>query len=106
MGGEREVQVKKESKIGKFRIHENNGEVHFHDDESKLKTVVSVAEWWKAWQRLKVYAYNWEYVDIKNGTFLSARSDYEGAVFDIYLNIIPIEVGKTYKLLNDFTKGR
>lgn len=58
MGGERETTVSGKSasvqpiEIGsdqKIRIHENAGEVHFHDDVNNLKVAVPAAEFWTAW---------------------------------------------------------
>jgi hypothetical protein len=41
------------SKIGNLRIHENAGEVHFHDDQNKLKVAVPVAAMYDIWEKLR-----------------------------------------------------
>lgn len=36
-----------------LRIHENAGEVHFHDDANQLKAAVPVAAMYEVWSKLK-----------------------------------------------------
>ncbi len=81
MGGEKETKVsaKKSTKsgsveIGELRIHENKGEIHFHDDAKSLKCAVPVATWFATWQRMwNEINTEFNLVDTKNGTTLLAK---------------------------------
>lgn len=81
MGGEREFKSSAkrtvkgaEQTIGELRIHENKGEIHFHDDAKKLKCAVPVATWYDMWQRmLKEVNGEFNFIDPKNGTALFAK---------------------------------
>jgi hypothetical protein len=55
MGGEREFTTTTDvgETIGKIRIHENAGEVHFHDDKNKIKVAVPVATMFGVWEKLR-----------------------------------------------------
>lgn len=57
-----------------FRIHHKNGEVHFHaKEDSKLKVVMSAAEFWKFWDELKNFRVKQsDFYDPKNQTLLVA----------------------------------
>ncbi len=118
MGGERETKVPKSqsqstpTSLGDIRIHESGGEVHFHDDKSKLKVAVPVAEWWKEWQKLKAatpIAAQWVYVDSVNSTLLSIISlvDIDKAPPEVRLSIDiqKIQVADNFKKIQEFTKG-
>lgn len=80
MGGDREftTQAKSTSDIGRvvgnLRIHENNGEVHFHDDKKGLKVAVPVDTMYAAWDRLADGRdTKFKYRDTANGTELRMR---------------------------------
>ncbi len=119
MGGERETTVEQKSpesqpkeespqKVGKLRIHESGGKVHFHDDDRKLKVEVPVSEWWKAWDYLKHAHRHWSYVDMANNSYLEIATDMSngsGVKINTILDIQPIiYVSETYKELNKFTR--
>ena len=60
MGGTNETTAKqktvtkgKTEVVGSVRYHENDGEIHFHDDRNKMKVAVPVATWMEAWQKLE-----------------------------------------------------
>jgi len=117
MGGERETKVPKSqsqstpTSLGDIRIHESGGEVHFHDDKSKLKVAVPVAEWWKEWQRLKTpsVSQQWDYIDSINSTLLSIVSeiDRDKSPPEISLKILieKVKVADNFKKIQEFTKG-
>lgn len=83
MGGENEFKTPakksgsktdREETIGELRIHESKGEVHFHDDDRKLKVAMPVATWYAAWQRLTNEPNSeFNYADVENGTALLAK---------------------------------
>ena len=94
MGGERETTVDVADRTGgdkggalpgfsvehagqtnrTLRIHENAGQVHFHDDNAnpKIKVAVPVAEMWKAWEKLRYpiagTPVEWKYIDTVNNS--------------------------------------
>lgn len=114
MGGEKETVVEQkgksksgETKLSSFRIHENNGEVHFHDDANKLKCAVPMGAWWKAWDKLRGEPGFWNYVDTSNNTALTVETQVDGVLkFDVALSIEKITVGDDYSKLNTFSKRK
>jgi hypothetical protein len=80
MGGENEQTIPKSGnggaeapiQTGTIRVHTSGGEVHFHDDASKLKAAVPVSLWYKVWEQLRSCQQRvWDYHDAQNGTLLS-----------------------------------
>ena len=58
MGGERETVLSSppastkprgQTTVSGIRMHENKGQVHFHDDKRKIKVAVPTDVFWKAW---------------------------------------------------------
>ncbi len=82
MGGEREFKTPakksgskkdREQTIGELRIHESEGEVHFHDDAKKIKVAMPVATWYSAWERIwKEPNTEFNFADAENGTLFFA----------------------------------
>lgn len=113
MGGERETTVPNSAptvkggnaNIGKVRIHENKGEVHFHDDAANLKVAVPVAIWYEAWQRLQrgPYPAKWSYVDTKNNTSLKVRLKLKDNKLDCKLSVSTVSVTPDFQALQAFT---
>jgi len=112
MGGERETTVEKKDKkeggttFGGFRIHESNGEVHFHDDKNKLKAAVPLGAWYKAWDKLRGEPAIWQYIDTTNNTNISVETRLENDEFDVIVSIQAIKVSKDYGKLNTFSKRK
>lgn len=129
MGGEREEVIKAEKGRGKkettqiegtnqsIRVHENKGEVHFHDDDGGMKCAVPVSVWWKAWERLKnptdTNAHTFTYTDTKNMTVLflevSNKPDDQGVGFtlDAALHIHPLTgTNTTFDQIQRFTESK
>lgn len=79
MGGNNEFTtpakaVDNGKKVGNLRIHENSGEVHFHDDENKIKAAVPVAIMYDAWTKLKDgRKTKFKHTDVVNNTILRIR---------------------------------
>lgn len=122
MGGEREdyVTKKKDDKIEsqgsvvgavagqRLRFHESAGQVHFHDDALGLKAAVPVADWWKAWDKLRTMLSKWEYVDTTNDTVLTVETHMAGEPPGIEASITLTRgiFGTNFKALNAFTKRK
>ncbi len=85
MGGQREtlLETKPRAKtsgtidiatVGKIRVHESGGEVHFHDDDNKLKVAVPAADFWQKWRLLQpnypAESHDTVFMDLDNGTVL------------------------------------
>lgn len=128
MGGERETVVTqkprettiqseikqfvapKESGLSqKIRIHENAGEIHFHDDDNKLKVSVPVAEWWSIWKksRSNLHAII-HYVDANNNTLLEIQpqltwNDSTNNNVEVFVRVSKLTLGTTFQSLDKFT---
>lgn len=121
MGGSREFVTPASEKsgeehcgkvIGNIRIHESNGEIHFHDDDNNLKTAVPVADMFSAWQRLadgKISKY--DYKDRINFSKVRLKVDKSKRNTDLKISIKPLSVDdianptKTFQDFNQFIIG-
>jgi hypothetical protein len=123
MGGENEKVLSTKSKgtaflgstnAGKIRMHENGGEVHFHDDANKLKVAVPVADYWSRFN-------NWindpqkplQFIDSNRKAELAfsiKRSHPQGLsnppLIDVEMSLSPISIGDNLKSLVDFANGQ
>lgn len=119
MGGERQDYVsKKDDKTetqgsvagvaGKLRFHESAGQVHFHDDALSLKAAIPVADWWKAWDKLRTSPSSWTWLDTVNDTILVVETVLTGEPPGIETNLLLTRgiFGTNFKALNAFTKRK
>lgn len=115
MGGERESYLKETAKSGKLasssrtlRFHESDGYVHFHDDQSNLKAAIPVAEWWKAWEKLRTQPNRWEWIDSENNTIFGLESSIQDEPLSVNVEwkLEKAIVGDNYRELNKFTKRK
>jgi hypothetical protein len=114
MGGARETTVsskatesdKKKKTIGDIRIHESNGEVHFHSDTSKLKVAIPVGVWFHDWANFIHHGGSYSYVDHERSTKLSIAFNCYDGVTDACISIEKIEMGDAFKSLQEFTFGK
>lgn len=128
MGGERETFLESESKApevhgsvsgkegSRVRIHQNNGEVHLHDDTNKIKCAIPVAEWWKAWEKLRTQPGTWTWIDSNNNSCVIIETvvDFNaGPVTNVpavrvdeIITLLPADISPNYRELNNFTKKR
>lgn len=123
MGGQRETTVPQKTKskagpsqtVGSVRIHEENGEVHFHDDANKLKVAMPVADWSIAWDKLSQGAKRkLKFYDVERKTLLRIRvkalseKATDGAkkrkVLCAFITIEPFECSNEFAALQKFTK--
>ena len=110
MGGEREKvippskSVHKNAAIGDIRVHEKDGEVHFHADSSKLKVAVPTGTWFQAWMRLVDQGGSFSFADSERGTFLTIKVEVsDDKKLDASILVSKTEFGETFKALNEFT---
>jgi len=90
----------------KIRFHENKGEVHFHADEDGLKVALPVAEWYKAWERLKnLRMTEYTFVDHGNLTRLDVKVGLIDGKLDISASVAKVasDIGHTFAALEKFT---
>lgn len=114
MGGEREtvVESKKKAsgatKVGKIRIHESGGQVHFHDDDAKLKVAVPVSSWFEIFQKVSTGGSE-TVIDPVNKTILliTVRSKKmpTGYMLTALLSIDKCSPSPEFELLHLFTHG-
>lgn len=99
----------------KLRLHENAGEVHFHDDTAGLKVAVPVATFMKEWpdfsqQRIAEEGAVLHFVDATRNTVavLKSISRFKKGKFliDIEASIVPAVVDDNVTKLNDFAAGK
>lgn len=112
MGGENETYVAKKDKnkdsatLTNFRIHDSNGEIHFHDDKSKLKCAVPVAVWWKGWDKIRSNRETFKHDDTTNNTSLSVSTFVENGILDVSISVEKITISPDYKKLETFSKRK
>ena len=121
MGGENETispqKVETESGVtevvGSVRYHINKSQVHFHDDNNKLKVEIPVATWYKAWSNLMTsLPSEWNYADVDKGTILhvklslkkaNPKKDRQFPQLDALLHIEKISTTEEFNKLNKFS---
>jgi hypothetical protein len=114
MGGERETTVasksqdKNKTTIGDIRIHESNGEVHFHSNSSKLKVAVPSGIWYRDWTRLVDLGGTCSFIDVERSTLLvvEVNTDFDTDEMDAHLSISKVKMSDTFKALHTFTMGK
>jgi len=91
-----------------LRYHLKDGFVHFHEEKSKLRVAVPVAEWWRALESLKnLRDERYRYVDHDAGTMLEVTA---GVNQDNQFEIIPkvhaisSGIGPIFEKLRTFTE--
>jgi hypothetical protein len=112
MGGIKEDKIEQSKsgsevggKIGKYiRFHENNGEIHFHDDDNKLKVAMPVATWFAAWSNLAKNMGEWSYIDAERKTMFSINVFMKKKV-QVNVNIKKVEFDNIFEKLQKFTSS-
>jgi hypothetical protein len=99
-------------KADKIRFHESKGEVHFHDDVTKHKVAIPVAEWSRQWNDLQQKAPGeavYRYFDPDQSTVLTVEIifDLKGKApsVDLKISIDKIDYSKSFADLQKFTNG-
>jgi hypothetical protein len=86
--------------IHQLRIHESKGEIHFHNDNNKLKVAMPVAEFNVMMRQLKrMKPIN--FVDDVNKTVLTIEPIFDGSSLALKMVIVPATLGDNFKALND-----
>lgn len=76
------------SLVNGIRIHENKGEVHFHDDAANFKVAVPVAEMYKAWDGLRNgHIKKFKYTDYVNNSVLKMRVKEDKRSSDLQIRV-------------------
>jgi hypothetical protein len=87
----------------RIRIHESGGEVHFHDDTTKLKAAVPVSEWFRAWQKLSSQPQRQQFFDPKNNTTLVVETRFDNGAVDAVITLSQMTTGTNFSELSKFT---
>jgi hypothetical protein len=86
--------------VQKIRQHVSGGEVHFHDDEAKLKVAIPVADWWTIKREMaSLNPVTW--VDQKQQTILEITPVLENSVMDVVISINKFTTGDALAKLNN-----
>lgn len=98
------------SKIGSLRIHENAGEVHFHDDKRNLKVAVPCATMYDVWEKLRDgRKKKFKHRDLTNRTTLRIKVVREkNKPVDLQMLVAPMSDSATteYTSFDQFIRGR
>lgn len=100
------------STIGKVRIHESGGEVHFHDDKADNKVAMPVATWYDRYENLLAGGDAIKYIDSVNKTLLivslaitdPAKSG-DPKVADLLIELSKIAISAEMSKIQKFTQG-
>ena len=107
MGGSNASTVQS-STSAPVRIHENNGEVHFHDDKNQLKVAVPVDKYFLNWEELRDNPDIGPIVfkDAKHNAQITLEWVEEGDVLDVKMSmeIYTPKFGEGYKALEKLVK--
>jgi hypothetical protein len=112
MGGERETVIEQKSSkndvvLGSIRVHENKGEVHFHDDDRQLKVAIPVAAWYSAWTSISSGKQSkFKYIDTTNMSQLSIKCKIIDGYVTLKVTINPIEFDNQFEALDKFTGAK
>lgn len=105
MGGDREFLSEpaapskgdtREQRVGNLRIHENKGEVHFHDDKTHLKCAIPVATYFRAFDEARHTGFSKpiEFIDHDNKTQVRIERDpSKPDEVEISATVSPVNVG-------------
>jgi len=94
-------------KAGPVRIHENNGEVHFHDDKAKLKVAVSNSTIYSKFLNLETSPTTEPVVllDPERNTQVRLEWVNKKGVWDLDIVVEEIDLGDNYRQLRKVIKG-
>lgn len=97
--------------VANMRIHENNGEVHIHDDAKNNKFACSVADFYSNWKQGKANYFSTPIVMIGHdgkGNPLSAKFEKTiiNGQIDIAISFAPVSFGKTVEQIDSFVNGK
>lgn len=88
-----------------IRTHMNAGQVHLHCDEQQLKAAVPVAEWYIIMRQLRSLApFTW--VDSENKCVAYFRPFINMGVFEVAIELAPVNIGARFNDMNAVTGKR
>jgi len=89
-----------------IRQHMNNGQVHLHVDAPQpLKAAVPVAEWYVIMRHLRSLN-PFTFVDAENKCVAYLRPYVHGGLFEVAIELAPIEIGPRFNDMNAVTGKR
>lgn len=121
MGGEKETTAPQTrntpsglERCGTVRYHENQGEIHFHDDANKLKVAMPTGTWFTNFQQLmNSTPSSVRYTDTKNGATIKIATVFKKAKknkkkkarVELEMFLEPVMVSADIEALQKFTEG-
>lgn len=105
MGGTNQKNLDISNATG--RIHQNNGEVHIHDDKNSMKVAVPVAEFMKlfgAWKDAPIQPLI--LIDSSSRTQAIISMKAVNNEMDVDIKLAPVKLGKNLQALVDFADGK
>lgn len=109
MGGEFEKTAKSQTSktdhsgnVNNIRFHKSGNEIHFHNDDKKLKVAVPFAIWHRACQKFReTPSFNFYYVDEINKSIIIIQLNWENE--QEVFKVIPLKkLSDTLKSFSDF----
>ena len=89
-----------------IRQHMHNGQVHLHVDAPRpLKAAVPVAEWYVILRHLRSLN-QFTFVDAENKCILYLKPYVQGGVFEVAIELAPIEIGVRFRDMNLVTSRK
>lgn len=88
-----------------IRQHMNAGQVHLHCDAQNIKVAIPVAEWYVIMRQLRSLApFTW--LDPDNQSVAYFKPYINGVLFEIAIELAPINIGNRFKEMNQVTGKR
>jgi hypothetical protein len=93
--------------LGSIRFHKApDGEIHFHDDDAKLKVAMPAHVWSAAWDGLQSGEHpTFGYIDPDNKTALTVKLEAAGGSVELVVEIDKVKFGKGYEKLQKFSEA-
>lgn len=111
MGGKNEQVIETPAEkglgnlVGKTRVHESAGFIHFHDDEKRVKVAIPVAEFWTAWNHFKNgdQAASLKFLDLVNKSLLTITLSFS-PIIDVTVELSGHSFGNSFVILDSFAR--
>ena len=88
-----------------IRQHMSVGQIHLHCDSQKIKSAISVAEWYVIMRNLRsLNPFTW--IDPENKCVVYFRPYINAGVFEVAIELAPINIGVRFNEMNLVTGKR
>lgn len=102
MGGNNPATLPKSQTAGsgQVRVHENKGEVHFHDDANNRKVATPVAEYDQKWAKCKKELTPVSFIDGQRQTIATLTPKIDKGQIDIEIEVEALAHSATFDSLD------